>query len=231
MSTVRTVAATIVLMFCASVSYAQPPFSQSSNPGSYVGFAQTPSALQSQYPIGQMTGVRSSTDPATSPAYRPSYFACWAEVPSQKTAYFSATFLMPAVNTLEDQFRTFVTTQYGPVSKLRCAAALSSAAVTKQVEKWKDSARMDKNAIIDLVASTGDEGAGAPQAQSLQAASIKQDDVTCSYLDSDAGRMKRRVCGTPPEMQALSHLDGFPGGYVPGNNSSGTVAGQSNFQR
>src|SRR4029078_4815697 len=94
--TFEAVAVALVSMFCASVSYAQPPFSQSSDPGSYVGFAQTPSALQSQYPIGQMTGVRPSTDPATSPAYRPSYFACWAEVPSQNTAYFSATFLMPA---------------------------------------------------------------------------------------------------------------------------------------
>src|SRR6185295_18205180 len=127
--------ATIVLMFCASVSYAQPPFSQSSNPGSYVGFAQTPSALQSQYPRGQMTGARSSPDPATSPTYVQSYVACWAEVPSQNTAYFSATFAMPPHNTLKEQFRTFVTTQYGPVNKLRCTAALSSAAVTKQVEK------------------------------------------------------------------------------------------------
>jgi len=87
MSKVRTVAATIVLMFCASVSYAQPPFSQSSNPGSY------------------------TSNPAG-----PMYAACWAEVPSQNTAYFSATFLIPAVNTLKDQFRTFVTTQYGPAS-------------------------------------------------------------------------------------------------------------------
>jgi len=149
MSTVRTVAATIVLMFCASVSYAQPPFSQSSNPGSYVGFAQTPSALQSQYPIGQMTGVRSSTDPATSPAYRPSYFACWAEVPSHNTAYFSATFEVPGVNDFRKQFRTFVTTQFGPVSKLQCTGKFSEAVVNEQVEKWKDSARTKKDAVVD----------------------------------------------------------------------------------
>jgi len=57
---------------------------------------------------------------------------------------------MPPHNTLKEQFRTFVTTQYGPVNKLRCTAALSSAAVTKQVDKWKDSARTDTNAVVDL---------------------------------------------------------------------------------
>jgi len=128
---------------------------------------------------------------------------------------------MPAFNTLKDQFRTFVTTQYGPASKLQCTTALSNAAVTKQVDKWKDSARTEKNAIVDLSASTGDE-----------AASIKQDGVSCLYTDSAGGRFKQRVCGTPVEMQAFHDVGaGFPTGYVPGNNSSGTQAGQSNFQR
>jgi len=136
----------------------------------------------------------------------PVYVSCWAEVTSLNTAYFSATFLMPAFNTLKDQFRTFVTTQYGPASKLQCTTALSNAAVTKQVDKWKDSARTTNNAIIDLVANTGEEAAKAPQRQSSQ--SVRYE---------------------PPH---IGFLDGYvPGGYVPGNNSSGTVAGQSNFQR
>ena len=148
MSKVRTVAATIVLMLCASVSDAQPPFSQSSNPGSYVGFSQTPSALQSMYPRDQI-GVR--TGPVTRPSssYVPSYVACWAEVPSHNTAYFSATFEVPGVNYFRKQFRTFVTTHYGRVSKLQCTDALVRAAVTEQVEKWKDSARTKKDAIVD----------------------------------------------------------------------------------
>jgi len=138
----------VVLMLCATVSDAQPPFSQSSNPGSYVGFAQTPSALQAQYPRDQF-GVR--TGPVTRPSssYVPSYVACWAEVPSHNTAYFSATFEVPGINDLRKQFRTFVTTHYGRVSKLQCTAALVRAAVTEQVEKWKDSARTAQNAIVE----------------------------------------------------------------------------------
>ena len=143
MSKVRTVAATIVLMLGASVSFAQPPFSQSSNPGSYVGFAQTPGAAlnNSSSSINQHI--------PQSPALGSLYVACWAEVPSNNTAYFSATFAGPAVNPVRKQFRTFVTTQFGPVSKLQCTAALARAAVTEQVEKWKDTARTAQNAIVE----------------------------------------------------------------------------------
>src|SRR5262245_7403861 len=148
MSKVRTVAATIVLVLCASVSDAQPPFSQSSNPGSYVGFAQTPSALQSQYPRDQI-GVRPGPVARASSSYVPSYVACWAEVPSHNTAYFSATFEVPGVNDFRKQFRTFGTTHYGRVDKLQCTDSLVRSAVTEQVEKWKDSARTKKNAIVD----------------------------------------------------------------------------------
>jgi hypothetical protein len=134
MSKVRTVAATIALMLCASVSYAQSP---SSNPGSY------------------------TLNPAG-----PMYAACWAEVPSQNSAYFSATFAASSVNALRKQFRSFVTTQFGPVSKLQCTGKFSGTVVNEQVEKWKDSARTTNNAIIDLLG--GDKAAEAPQPQSPQ---------------------------------------------------------------
>src|SRR6478672_3824703 len=104
MSKVRTVAATIALMLGASVSFAQPPFSQSSNPGSYVGFAQTPGAALNNSSSSINQHIPQS--PGVTPG-NPVYVSCWAEVPSL-TAYFSATFLMPAFNTLKDQFRTFV---------------------------------------------------------------------------------------------------------------------------
>ena len=205
MSKVRTVAATIALMLCASVGHAQGGLPSSQSPGN-VQFQQ------GAYPADQNFGTRPypETRPGVSPDVmaraNPVYVSCWAEVTSLNTAYFSATFLMPAFNTLKDQFRTFVTTQYGPASKLQCTTALSNAAVTKQVDKWKDSARTTNNAIIDLVANTGEEAAKAPQRQSSQ--SVRYE---------------------PPH---IGFLDGYvPGGYVPGNNSSGTVAGQSNFQR
>jgi len=205
MSKVRTVAATIALMLCASVGHAQGGLPSSQSPGN-VQFQQ------GAYPSDQNFGTRPypETRPGVSPDVmaraNPVYVSCWAEVTSLNTAYFSATFLMPAFNTLKDQFRTFVTTQYGPASKLQCTTALSNAAVTKQVDKWKDSARTTNNAIIDLVANTGEEAAKAPQRQSSQ--SVRYE---------------------PPH---IGFLDGYvPGGYVPGNNSSGTVAGQSNFQR
>ena len=205
MSKVTTVAATIGLMLGASVGHAQGGFPSSQSPGN-VQFQQ------GAYPADQNFGTRPypETRPGVSPDVmaraNPVYVSCWAEVTSLNTAYFSATFLMPAFNTLKDQFRTFVTTQYGPASKLQCTTALSNAAVTKQVDKWKDSARTTNNVIIDLVANTGEEAAKAPQRQSSQ--SVRYE---------------------PPH---IGFLDGYvPGGYVPGNNSSGTVAGQSNFQR
>jgi hypothetical protein len=76
------------------------------------------------------------------------YVACWAEVPSHNTAYFSATFLSPTVNSVRKEFRQLVMTQYGPVGKLQCAGKFSEAVVNEQVAKWKDSAR-SKNAVID----------------------------------------------------------------------------------
>jgi hypothetical protein len=142
MSKVRTVAAAITLMLGASVSYAQssytpmPVFPSSESPGNVQfqndGYLRLPRTIWlTDKPVGAM------------------YVACWAEVPSNNTAYFSAKFAGPAVSPVRKQFRTFVTTHYGPVSKLQCAGKFSEAVLNEQVEKWKDSARTEKNAIVD----------------------------------------------------------------------------------
>jgi hypothetical protein len=213
MSKVRTVVATIVLMLCASVShtqtYAYGVFPSSESPGNvqFQSGANNWSTGPSQFYLAPDSGRL--------------YVACWAEVSSQNTAYFSATFAGPAVNPVRKQFRTFVTTHYGPVSKVQCTGKFNQAVVNEQVEKWKESARTEKNAIIDLL---GDKDAGAPQPQSPQAANIKQDDVTCRYIDSEGGRIKQRVCGTPVEMQPFPHWGDVPYPYD-------VVASHSNMQR
>ena len=164
MSKVKTVAVAIVSMFCASVGYAQssqtplPVFPSSESPGN----VQFQSA---EYPRDQQ-----NFETPLSPARGGMYVACWAEVASNNTAYFSPTFAAPSVNDVRKEFRKVVTTQYGPVSKLQCTGKFSGTMVSEQVKKWKDSARTTNNAIIDLFAGTRDEAAGAPQPQSSQSA-------------------------------------------------------------
>jgi hypothetical protein len=99
-----------------------------------------------------------------------------------------------------------VTTQYGAVSQVQCVGKFNPAVVKDTVQQWQDKARATNNAFIDTD--------WQPTAASDQG----------SFYN---GRIKQ----TRAEMQAFPHLDGIPGGNVPGNNSSGTVAGQSNFQR
>ena len=106
--TLEAVAVAVVSMLCASVSCAQQPFSQSSNPGSYVGFAQTPPAAysNSSSAFGSINQVPVHNGGAF-------FVACWADVPSHNSAYFSATFAargVGAVHSMRTQFRSFVTT-------------------------------------------------------------------------------------------------------------------------
>jgi hypothetical protein len=198
MSKVTTVAVAVVSMFCASVSYAQGSDAKlpSANPGSY------PQPISPGASFNSMnTGPRwASPEPPGA-----MYVACWADVPSQNTAYFRATFAAPAVNTIRKQFRTFVTTQYGPVSDLQCTGKFNRAVVNERVEKWKDSVRTTNNAIIDLFG--GDKAVKAPQPQSPQP-------VRYEHPRSGFG-------------------DGIPRGIaaVPCNTCSGTAANQSSFQR
>ena len=153
MSTVKAVAATIVFMLGASVSYAQ---------------GYTPSAgdearnrdaagVFNQSPVGQqvladrnpgLVGVNQLPLPAQLSPGR-FYVACWAEVPSHNTAYFSAAFPAPTINSIRKEFRQFVMTQYGPVGKLQCAGKFSETVVNELVEQWKDSARTTKHAVVD----------------------------------------------------------------------------------
>jgi len=127
MSKVGAVAATVVFMLGASVAHAQATPSQAGL------------ALQNPY---NFMPLYLTNEPGTM------YVACWAEVPSHNTAYFSATFPSPTVSSARKEFRNVVTTQYGPVGKLQCAGKFNETVVNEQVEKWKDSAR-SKNAIVD----------------------------------------------------------------------------------
>ena len=154
-----------------------------------------------------MRQYQSSFNPRLgSPAPGKMFVACRAEVPSNNTAYFSPTFRAPAVSRARKDFRELVTTQYGPVSNLQCAGKFNQAVVNEQVEKWKDSARSTKNAIVDTdwqPTAARDQGAGAPQPQSPYAV---------SYQHASGGFP--------------------PGPAVPGNANLGTTsANQRSFQR
>jgi hypothetical protein len=141
MSKVKAVAATFVFMLCASGSYAQAP-AANGWAGTPIGQAQLGWTFQSSSP--QTTGN-------TMPLFEGPglmYVACWAEVPSHNTAYFTAPFPSPTVYAARKEFRQLVTTQYGVVGKLQCAGKFNETVVNEQVEKWKDSAR-SKSAIVD----------------------------------------------------------------------------------
>jgi hypothetical protein len=151
MSKVEAVAATIVFLLGASVAHGQSlsAADQERNRDAAGVFNQTPYGQSELANRAAYLNAPTSLPPGTPPANRPMYVACWAEVPSHNTAYFSATFAAPAVNSVRKEFREFVTTQYGPVSKLQCAGKFSETVVNELVERWKDSARTTKNAIVD----------------------------------------------------------------------------------
>jgi hypothetical protein len=160
MSKVTTVAVAIVSMLCASVTKAQSSYT----PMPVYPSSESLGNVQFQSGANTWSGQLQVVSPDTGGLY----VACWAEVPSNNTAYFSPTFAASSVNVVRKEFRKVVTTQYGPVSKLQCTGKFSGTMVNERVEKWKDSARTANNAIIDLFASTGDKAAKAPQPQSPQ---------------------------------------------------------------
>jgi hypothetical protein len=143
MSKVRAVAATIVFMLGASVAQAQVdrPSQSGQNPFDLAN-PLPPPCTESATTV--VTGLRCEAPQGPGKMY----VACWAEVPSHNTAYFTGPFLSPTVNSARKEFRQLVTTQYGPVGKLQCAGKFNQTVVNEQVEKWKDSAR-SKNAIVD----------------------------------------------------------------------------------
>jgi hypothetical protein len=123
----------VVLMLCASAGYAQR--------SSYEISGQTLQPYNNSFSsINQYT---------PSPARGKMYVACWAEVSSRGTAYFSSTFAAPVMSAARKEFRELVTTQYGPVSQLRCAGKFSEAVVMDMVGQWKDEARTANNAVVD----------------------------------------------------------------------------------
>jgi hypothetical protein len=141
MSKVRAVAATIVFMLGASVAHAQQPTEIGRNP---IGVPNDLSPPCTDSATTVVKGLRCEARQGPGKMY----VACWAEVPSHNTAYFSATFEAPSAYNARKEFRKLVTTQYGPVSKLQCAGKFSETVVNEQVEKWKDAAHTE-NTIVD----------------------------------------------------------------------------------
>jgi len=166
MSKVRAVAATIVFMLCASVGYAQ-----SYDPSSrQIGMPAAPWA-PFMGPSGLTPGwTTQSASRIERPPLGMMYVACWAEVPSHNTAYFSPIIESPTVNSARKEFRQLVTTQYGTVGKLQCAGKLSETVVNEQVARWKDSAR-SKNAIVDTDWATSTATADVPSTLSRSSCS------------------------------------------------------------
>jgi len=141
MSKVRAVAATIVFMLGASVAHAEVSQSGQS-PFDTAPIEVAPPCTDSATTVFKGLRCEASQGPGKM------YVACWAEVPSHNTAYFSATFEAPSVYNARKEFRRLVTTQYGVANKVQCAGKFSETVVNEQVEKWKESARA-KNAIVD----------------------------------------------------------------------------------
>jgi hypothetical protein len=141
MSKVKAVAATIVFMLGASVGHAQQPTEIGRNP---IGEGDSALTVCTDSATTVVKGLRCEASQGPGKMY----VACWAEVPSHNTAYFSATFEASSTYNARKEFRQLVTTQYGPASKVQCAGKFNETVVNEQVEKWKDSAR-SKNAIVD----------------------------------------------------------------------------------
>jgi hypothetical protein len=137
-------------MLCVSVSYAQSAADQERNrDAAGIVNQNDPAGLAGRNPYAY-----APTYPAS--ATGPMYVACWAEVPSHNTAYFSATFVAPAIYSARKEFSELVTAQYGAVNQVQCAGKFSEAVVKDKVQRWKDKASAANNAIVetDWAAST-----------------------------------------------------------------------------
>jgi len=86
--------------------------------------------------------------PPEQPEKKPQYVACWAEVPSQHTAYFSATFEAQAMAAQRTEFRKMLMTTYGFVGQFNCTAKPSAAEAEQQLQQWRETART-KDTIVE----------------------------------------------------------------------------------
>jgi hypothetical protein len=154
--TLEAVAVTIGLMLGASVGHAQgytPSAADQERNRDAAGVFNQSVAGQAALAAGQGYENGSYVVPDQRGAL---YVACWADVPSHNTAYFSATFVAPTAYSARKEFRELVTTQYGAVSHVKCASKFSKAVMRDIVQQWKDKARATNNAIVetDWAAST-----------------------------------------------------------------------------
>src|SRR5262249_14103316 len=123
MSKVKAVAATIVVMLCASVADAQQPTEIGRNPIGPGDNQLAPPCTDSGTTVVKGLRCEASQGPGKM------YVACWAEVPSHNTAYFSATFEASSTYNARKEFRQLVTAQYGPAGKVQCAGKFSETVV------------------------------------------------------------------------------------------------------
>jgi len=109
-----------------------------------VAAASTPAATVAPQP----RPTTPKPPPAAKPARQPLYVACWAEVPSKHTAYFSAAFESQNIKDPRTEFHQRVMMSYGAVGQFNCAGKPSAAEAEQQLEQWKETARA-KDTIVD----------------------------------------------------------------------------------
>jgi hypothetical protein len=139
----------------AAPAAAAPASTTAASPTATAAVAPTsaaPAPLRAPAPQAAATAPSSPTPtpqprPATpkpppeKPEKKPQYVACWAEVPSHHTAYFSATFEAQVMKDVRTEFHKMVMMTYGPVGQFNCAAKPSPAEAEQQLEQWKATAR------------------------------------------------------------------------------------------
>jgi len=197
MSKVRTLAVAVVLMLCASVSYAQ---------------AQNAGYSPQQDAVFQQGQYQSNFDPrlGRSPAPRKMLVACRAEVPSNNTTYFSATSEAPSVSNARKEFRELVATQYGAVSQVQCVGKFNPAVVQDTVQQWQDKARATNNAIVNTdwqPTAASDQGSHSDNGRMARAGArvacgngVVNSSAPCSSLHEVLTPSSNTAAGNPGEL-------------------------------
>jgi len=144
---------------------AVPAAAAATPPAAATAAAATPPATRAVAPSAAPTASPGAASPqagaappnptAATPQAQPAtpkakYVACWAEVKSRQSAYFSTVFEAPGVAEPREAFRTMVMTSYGGISRFACEQKGSSAEAEQQLQQWKDAAR-----ARDTIVETG----------------------------------------------------------------------------
>jgi hypothetical protein len=129
----------------AAVSAAAPPAAAATPaPAPRVSAATTAAP-----PAQQAAPKPPKPQPGEKPATKTLYMACFAELQSSHTAYFSSTFESTDPNEPKTEFHKMVASTYGPVSgQFGCIRKPSVDEVDQQVQHWKSSVQA-KDRIVD----------------------------------------------------------------------------------